>query len=269
VVVIGTPAEELYGGKAIMVEKGAFSDIDAALMVHPSTINIALTEALACQALDVEFFGREAHAAAQPERGINALEAMIQSFTAINSLRQHLVSSARIHGIITDGGKAANVVPGHSSGNFLVRAADVEYLEELKQKVLSCFKGAADATGARLEYRWDEIYYAPLRNNIVLAGLFRDNVQSLGLHMALSQPGVFFGSTDFGNVSQLVPGIHPFMAIAPPGTPLHSPQFQESACSEQGMKTLVDAAKAMAMTVTDLLSEPDNMRRVKEEFTGT
>jgi metal-dependent amidase/aminoacylase/carboxypeptidase family protein len=126
--VIGTPAEELYSGKMVMAEKGAFKDLDVAMMVHPGNHDAAVTEALACQGLDIEFFGKSSHAAGRPEAGINALEAMIQSFNAVNSLRQHIRSSARIHGIITDGGQAANVVPAHSAGNFLVRAADEKYL---------------------------------------------------------------------------------------------------------------------------------------------
>lgn len=267
IMVIGTPAEELYGGKAIMAERGAFKDIDTAMMVHPGTQDVATAEALACQSLDVEFLGREAHAAGQPEMGINALEAMIQSFVAINSLRQHIRSDARIHGIITDGGKAANVIPAHSAGSFLVRAGDAVYLEELKQKVLNCFLGAATASGARLEYRWGEIKYAPMRNNSALAEIFRQNMQALGRNMVTSIPCQIFGSTDFGNVSQLVPSIHPFVAIAGRGTPFHSREFRQAAASEAGMRGLVDAAKALAMTMVDLLVEPENLRRVKEEFT--
>ena len=266
VAVIGTPAEESFGGKAIMAEKGAFKDIDAALMVHPDTKDAATAATLACHCLEVEYFGREAHAAGEPEKGINALEAMIQSFSAINSLRQHIRSSARIHGIITDGGKAANVVPAHSAANFMVRAADEAYLGELKQKVLDCFIGASTASGARLEYRWDEVYYAPVRNNLVLAELFCHNMQLLGRKIDVKEPSRSFGSTDFGNVSQLVPGIHPYIAVAPEETRLHTREFMQAAGSETAMKALIDAAKALAMTVVDLLAEPANMQRVKEEF---
>jgi len=148
ILVIGTPAEELYGGKVIMAERGAFNNVDMAMIVHPGVHDAATTQALACLGLQVEFFGKAAHAAARPESGINALEAMLQSFTAINSLRQHIKDRARIHGIITDGGKAANIVPAHSAGTFLVRAEDAPYLDELKQKVLNCFIGAATASGA-------------------------------------------------------------------------------------------------------------------------
>jgi len=268
IIVIGTPAEELYGGKAIMADRGAFDNLDIAMMVHPGTHNVATTEALACQALEVEFFGKAAHAASRPEAGINALEAMLQSFNAINSLRQHIKPKSRVHGIITDGGKAANVVPAHSAGVFLVRAEDDTYLDELKQKVLNCFIGVATASGTRLEYRWGDISYAPLRNNLTLAQLFRQNMEILGRKMPLSDPSSSFGSTDFGNVSQLVPSIHPFVAIAPVEEGVHSPQFATAAISEAGIQGLLDAAKALAMTVVDLVANPEIVVKVKDEFAG-
>ena len=268
IIVIGTPAEELYGGKAIMADRGAFDNLDIAMMVHPGTHNVATTEALACQALEVEFFGKAAHAASRPEAGINALEAMLQSFNAINSLRQHIKPKSRLHGIITDGGKSANVVPAHSAGVFLVRAEDDTYLNELKQKVLNCFIGVATASGTRLEYRWGDISYAPLRNNLTLAQLFRQNMEILGRKMPLSDPSSSFGSTDFGNVSQLVPSIHPFVAIAPVEEGVHSPQFATAAISEAGIQGLLDAAKALAMTVVDLVANPEIVVKVKDEFAG-
>ena len=213
--VIGTPGEELYGGKAIMAERGAFDDVDMAMIVHPDGENTATMRTLACQTLDVEFFGKAAHAAARPEAGINALEAMLQSFNAINSLRQHIREKARIHGIITDGGEAANIVPAHTAASFIVRAEDDSYLDELKEKVMNCFVGAATATGAKLEYRWGEVRYATMLNNLTLARLFRQNMKSLGHNMRLGDATVRSFSTDVGNVSRLVPTIQPLVAIAP------------------------------------------------------
>ena len=264
--VIGTPAEELYGGKAIMANSGAFNNLDAAMMVHPGISDTATTQALACQNLEIEFFGQAAHAAARPEAGINALEAMLQSFSAINSLRQHIRSSARIHGIITDGGQAANVVPDHSAGSFIVRATEDTYLDELEQKVINCFIGAATATGARLEYRWADVRYASMRNNLTLAKLFIRNMKRLGRKTKLSTAGRSFGSTDMGNVSQLVPSIHASVAIAPREVLLHSPQFTSAAASEAGIMGMYDAARALAMNIVDLLANPDTLIRVKEEF---
>jgi len=266
ILVIGTPAEELYGGKIIMAQRGAFNNVDMAMMVHPATHNTATSQTLACASLEVEFFGREAHAAAHPEAGINALEAMLQSFNAINSLRQHIKGKARIHGIITDGGQAANVIPAHSAGSFLVRTEDDAYLEELKQRVLNCFMGAATASGARLEYRWGEINYAPMRNNLTMAQLFAENMKSLGRRVKLYDPSQTFGSTDMGNLSQLVPSIHPFVAIAPAEVTAHSPQFAAAAASKEGTQGMSDAAKALAMTIVDLLANPETVTRVKEEF---
>jgi len=266
VLVIGTPAEEQYGGKAIMAERGAFDNVDVAMMVHPGVCDVATTRALACLALEVEFFGKAAHAASRPETGINALEAMLNSFVAINSLRQHIKDKARIHGIITDGGEAANIIPAHSAGSFLVRAEDDNYLDELKQKVLNCFIGAATASGARLEYRWGNIRYAPLRNNLTLAQLFTQNMQFLGRKVEALDPSKAFGSTDMGNVSRLVPSIHPFVAIAPVEVVVHSPQFALAAASEVGIQGLLDAAKALAMTVVDLVANPEIVIKVKEEF---
>ncbi len=266
ILVIGTPAEELYGGKAMMVDSGAFNDLDAAMIVHPGTGDSAVIEALALHGIEVEFFGKAAHAAASPEAGVNALEAMLQSFAAINSLRQHIRSTARIHGIITDGGEAVNVVPAHSAGTFLVRARGNDYLEELKERVLNCFIGAATATGARLQYKWDDVRYAPMRNNLHLARLYAENMQSLGRTVSLSASDNSFGSTDMGNVSQLVPSIHAMVAIADKDVQIHSPRFTEVAASERGLNGAIDAAGALAMTVVDLLSSSETLNSVKEEF---
>ena len=266
VVVIGTPAEELYAGKQVMAQRGAFNNLDAAMMVHPGSHNSAATEALACQRLDIEFFGKAAHAAARPEAGINALEAMILAFNAIDALRQHIGPKSKVHGIITDGGSAANVVPAHSAGNFLVRAADETTLADLKQKVLNCFIGAASATGARLEYKWEEHYYAPMLNNRSIGRLFVTNLRRLGRNASLTDTDTSFGSTDFGNVSQIVPGMHANIAIGQTRIPIHSPQFVKAAISEIGLETMLLAAKGLALTVADLLSSPEQLAKVKVEF---
>jgi amidohydrolase len=266
ILVIGTPAEEGYGGKAIMADRGAFENLDVAMMIHPEDHDAVTAYALACQTLEVEFFGKAAHAAARPDTGINALEAMLLSFTAINSLRQHIRSSARIHGIITDGGQAANVVPDHSAGSFIVRARDNTYLDELEQKVINCFTSGATATGARLKYRWDEVRYATMRNNLTMAELFRQNMRSLGRDPVLGNPDVSFGSTDMGNVSHLVPAIHPYVAISPKGIQVHTTEFAAAAASEAAIKGMLDAAKALAMTAVDLLANPKILAKVKEEF---
>lgn len=265
IVVLGTPGEEAFGGKIDMVKAGAFKEIDVAMIVHPDVRNMVTIQALSCSSLEVEFFGRPAHAAAQPYKGINALEAMILAFTAINSLRQHIRGEARIHGIITDGGEAPNIVPAHSAAVFLIRAPDNEYLAELKERVLNCFIGASVASGARLEYRWRDRTYAPMKNNATLAQLFSQNLESLGRQVEAFDTRFGFGSTDMGNVSQVVPSIHPTIAIASPEVLIHTPEFAAAAASEAGQEGLMDAAKAMAMTVADIL-QPGMLDRIKQEF---
>jgi len=265
IVVMGTPGEEVFGGKIDMVRAGTFKEIDVAMLVHPEVRNMPTEEALACSSLEVEFFGRPAHAAGQPHRGINALDAMILAFTSINSLRQHIRGDARIHGIITDGGEAPNIVPAHSAAVFLVRALDDDYLAELKDKVLNCFTGASVASGARLEYRWRDRTYAPMKSNMTLAELFKQNLESLGRQVETCDPHFGLGSTDMGNVSQVVPSIHPTIAIAPREVVIHTPEFAAAAASEAGHKGLMDAAKAMAMTVADII-QPGMLDRIKQEF---
>jgi amidohydrolase len=266
IMVIGTPGEEIYGGKAIMAERGAFENVDVAMIVHPGGESTAAIYTLACETLDVEFLGKAAHAAAKPEAGINALEAMLQSFNAINSLRQHIRDKSRIHGIITDGGEAANIVPAHTAASFIVRAEDDSYLDELKEKVINCFVGAAAATGAKLEYRWGEVRYRTMLNNLTLARLFKQNMKSLGYNMGLGDATLRSFSTDVGNVSQMVPAIQPLVAIAPADVLIHSPQFAQAAASETGLLRLLEAAKAMAMTVVDLLANPEMVVKIQEEF---
>ena len=265
VVVLGTPGEEVFGGKIDIMKSGAFKEIDVAMMVHPNILNMVTVQTLACSSLEVEFFGRPAHAAAQPHRGINALDAMILAFTSINSLRQHIKAEARIHGIITDGGEAPNIVPVHSAAVFMIRAPDDDYLAQLKDKVLNCFTGASIASGARLEYRWRDRAYAPMKNNATLAGLFKQNLESLERRVEAYDPRFGFGSTDMGNVSQVVPSIHPTIAIAPPEVFIHTQEFASAAASEAGHEGLMDAAKAMSMTVVDIL-QPEMLDRIKQEF---
>jgi len=266
IIVYGTPGEEADAGKAIMAHRGAFKDLDAAMITHPGGGHQVVMNALACQTLDVEFFGRAAHAAADPEAGINALEAMILSFNAIDALRQHIKEKARIHGIITDGGEAPNIVPAHTAATFLVRAEDDEYLDILKEKVLNCFAGAAAATGAELKYKWADVRYAAMRNNMTLARLFRKNMQSLGRPIPLGDTSKWSGSTDVGNVSRLVPTIQPMVGIASKDVLIHTPQFAAAAATKEALRSLLDAAKAMAMTAADLLADPKTIAGARAEF---
>ncbi|MHB8104986.1 MAG: M20 family metallopeptidase [Dehalococcoidales bacterium] len=266
IIVFGTPAEEADAGKAIMAEKGAFAGIYAAMITHPGGGNQVVLNALACQTLEVEFFGKAAHAAADPASGINALEAMILSFNAIDALRQHIKEKARIHGIITDGGEAPNIVPAHTAATFLVRAEDDDYLDILKERVINCFVGAAAATGAQLKYRWADVRYASMLNNITLAKLFQKNMKSLGRTIPLGEADKWSGSTDVGNVSQLVPTIQPMVGIAPDNVLIHTVEFAKVAATQEGFNIILDAAKAMAMTAADLLASPEILAAARAEF---
>ena len=268
VLVIGTPAEEAAGGKVYMADRGAFEGLTCAMMAHPGNRDVAVGYTLACLELNVEFHGRAAHAAARPEAGLNALDAMIASFVNIGLLRQQLRDAARIHGIITDGGQAVNVIPHHTAASLLIRAEDDVYLDEaLKEKVLACFRAAAEATGCRLEHRWGEdSRYKAMRSNHALAEAYRTNIEGLGRKVIEPESRRSMGSTDMGNVSAIVPAIHPSITVAPPDIPIHTVEFREMAASEAGHKALLDSAKALAMTAVDVLTDADLRERMEREF---
>jgi amidohydrolase len=265
VVVFGTPGEELYGGKSTMAAAGAFDGIDAAMISHPGGGNRILMNTLACENLEVKFKGAAAHAAAAPELGINALDAMILSFNAINALRQQLRSCERVSGVITNGGEAANIIPEHTAAIFILRAEDGVHLDALKKKVIACFAGASRTTGAKLKYSWGERYEAMV-SNVAMAKLFRENMRSLGQNIDLGGNSLMYFSTDVGNVSQLAPTIQPLVAIAPEGVLIHTPRFAKAAATGEALRCMLDAAKAMAMTAIDLFSSPEKMAEVQKEF---
>lgn len=264
--VIGTPAEEGGGGKAIMVGGGVFDAVDAAMMVHPSSQNITRRTSLASYKISIEFFGKPAHAAAKPDEGVNALEAMILTFNGINALRQHLRDDARIHGIITHGGEAPNIVPEYTAARFYVRAADTSYCAEVLEKVRACARGAAQATGTRLEFKEYAPRYEAMVSNPKLAELVEANMAVLDIELAPPSPEERMGSTDMGNVSQVVPALHPYIAIGPEDLGGHTVEFREAAASPAGHEGLIKAAKIMAMTAVDLLAVPANMTGVEKAF---
>ena len=262
---IGTPAEEGGGGKVIMVEHGVFDNVDAAMMIHPGTKAMTTRGTLASNKVEFEFFGRTAHAAATPDLGINALDACIQTFNNINALRQHLTPDVRIHGIITDGGQAPNIVPEYAAAAFSVRAATSEAAFDVLQKVIRCAQAGALAAGATVEYK-HRTHYANRIANPTMARLFGANISQLGELVQEPLPDERMGSSDMGNVSQVVPSIHPYVTIADPGTSGHTAEFAVAAASPRGDQALLRAAKAMAMTAIELLCEPDLMADVQREF---
>lgn len=261
--VLGTPAEERGNGKAKLIEAGCFRDVDAAMMFHAGTANELDPLMLAVVSLEVEFIGKASHAAAKPHLGINALDAVIMSFNNLNALRQVVRSDSRIHGIVTHGGDAPNIIPARAAARFMVRSPDNRYLEQLKAKVLRCFEGAATATGAELRHRWFD-QTDTLSTNEPIAVAFAANAAALGRPVRRRTPADNHGSTDMGNVSALVPAIHPYFAIAPEGTPTHSLDFARYAGQREALATLRLAAKALAQTCLDLLITPELLKRAKQ-----
>ena len=266
IVVIGTPAEEGGGGKIVLLQNGVFDGVDAAMLTHPSGRTLVARGSLASTRLNIEFMGKAAHAAAAPADGINALEAVILTFNNVNALRLHLKSDARVHGIITNGGSAANIIPDYASAQFSVRAATQQYADEILQRVIVCAEAAGIATGAQFKYT-TRPGYAEMIPNSVLARLLGDNWRAMGVPIDALRPNEPMGSTDMGNVSQTVPAIHPYIAIGPEGIPGHTPEFCAAAISPGGHAGLINAAKGMAMTAIDLLSDPELVRQAKLEFT--
>ena len=263
-IVLGTPAEEGGGGKVILVREGLFGDVDAAMMVHPSSRNLVERGSLAITEVEISFRGKAAHASSHPHKGINALDAVIQTFNGLNALRQHIRDGARIHGIITDGGERPNIVPEHASAAFYVRALENEYRDELLEKLRHCAEGAALATGAELSFRAVGMSYKGIRPNHAMAQTFARHVEALGYTIVKPRGGL--GSTDMGNVSWEVPAIHPYIQIIEEGVPGHSREFAEAACSERGREAMLLAAKAVAATCLDLWTDQDLYRQAREEF---
>jgi len=265
--IIGTPGEEGGGGKIILAEKGIFNDIDAAMMVHPMNKTVLWKHTLARHKLFVEFAGRASHAASDPYNGINALDAVIQTFNGINALRQQITEDARIHGIITNGGTSPNVIPEYASALFYIRALDNDYCNKLLEKVRQCAHGAALASGTNISLEMQG-YYKSIKNNNTYDGVFRKNLESLGWTFTEEDPKLNIGSSDIGEVSHIVPVIHPYMKIGPAEMTCHTREFAEAAASEKGMDTMIDAAKAMAMTAVDLLLNPSHLEAIRREFEG-
>jgi amidohydrolase len=264
--VIGTPAEEGGGGKIRLIRGGIFQEVDAAMMFHPDTKTQVLHWALAVTHMHFEFIGRAAHASGDPEKGINALDAFVLAYNGISMLRQHIKEGARLHGFLIEGGTAPNIVPERTRGEFLVRARDEAYMQELVQKVKNIFQAAALATGCSEKLTFDEDPYTDLRNNSVLARLFEENLERLGIDAIEGVPWENAGSTDMGNVSHVVPAIHPTLAIAPADVPGHSQAFLEASGSLRAYQAMIDAAKALAMTGADLLADPSLLDKAKQEF---
>jgi amidohydrolase len=259
VTVLGSPAEEVGddGGKQRLIAAGAFDDVHLAMMVHPAAYEAADPPMIAASMFEVRYTGKEAHAAMSPESGINAADAVTIAQVAIGLLRQSLLPTTRVHGFVTHGGDAPNVIPAHASARYIVRGWTVAELEDVRLKVLRCFEAGALATGATLEIVGGMAPYAEVRHDTDLAARYQANAEALGrvfgdLGLVRSRGS---GSTDMGNVSHLVPTIHPFIRIETGGAVNHQPEFAAAAGTPSGDQAVIDGAIAMTWTAIDAATE--------------
>jgi amidohydrolase len=268
VVVLGTPAEETNGGKVPMAEQGIFDEIDAAMILHPADESYESGDSLAMDAIQFDFRGQTSHAAASPEKGINALDAVLQLFNGINALRQHVTSDVRIHGIIKEGGVAANIVPDKAVAQFYVRAKDRTYLNEVVEKVKNIAEGASLMTGAELYISNYELSYDNMITNQTLSQLFTENLVATGVK-EVKKAKQTYGSIDMGNVSQVVPAIHPYIGLDSPGLIAHTKEFADLTITENSHHILSKGALALASTGFDLITNHELVESMKQEFYQT
>lgn len=264
VVLIGTPAEETGGGKVLLLEAGAFDDIAVAVMLHPGPVDIAAARSLALSEVDVAYTGRESHAAVAPHLGLNAGDAVTVAQVAIGLLRQQLAPGQMVHGIVTDGGQATNVIPARAGLRYTMRAADSAALRDLEDRMAGCFQAGAVATGC--DYRVAETApaYAELTPDRWLAAVFRGEMERVGRRPvpAEAEAALPLGSTDMGNVTQIMPGIHPVVGVDAGGASIHQPAFTAAAAGPSADTAVVEGAIMLARTVVRLAETPAERDRV-------
>jgi amidohydrolase len=267
VLVVGSPAEEGGGGKVFLADRGALEGVDAAMMVHPADGDLKAMNVIAIQQVHVKYHGEAAHAAAFPHRGRNALDAAVLGYVNVAALRQHIRPTERIHGIFTDAGDKPNIVPKYAAAEWYVRSPTLRLLQALKQRVLTCLESGAAAAGCTMEHEWLDPAYADMIDNPVLVDLFSANAERVGRTMADPTTAEnVVGSTDMGNISYVVPSIHPMLRVAPRGVPIHTPEFTGFARGEDGDQAVLDGASAMAMTVADLWLDPSRLEEARTAF---
>ncbi|GAA1965564.1 M20 family metallopeptidase [Agromyces allii] len=269
VLLIGTPAEEGGNGKELLARAGAFDDVDIAVMAHPFGADLADPVFIGRRIVRIVYHGVAAHAAAAPFQGRNALDAAALNYQAVGLLRQHLPPGDRIHGVFVDGGARPNVVPERAELEYYVRSHEISTLRELSARVDDIANGIALATGTGVEVTWDpQPFSLPIRHNGPLAERWALAQAERGRRVlrAADAPGAQAASTDFGNISQRVPGIHPVIAIAPPEIALHTREFAEYAGSPTSIESVTDAAYGLAATVADALLDADLLAAVRDDF---
>jgi len=262
--VVGTPAEEGGGGKILLAEAGIFSEMDAAMMFHPGRLNLPGEDMIGRVKFKAEFFGKAAHASISPDKGVNALDAIVAAYNNIGMLRQQIHPEARIHGIITHGGDAPNVIPEYTAGMFYVRAASRKYRDEVFEKVKKCLEAGALTTGATCKIEVGKPTFDPIRHNASLEETARKNMILLGIPIDADDGRR--GSSDIGNLSQVLPALHPSLAIVGPEVPGHSQLFREATMTARGREALIKAAKLLAMTAYDFLTSPELRERARADF---
>jgi amidohydrolase len=266
VVVLGTPAEEGGGGKVYIAEAGGLDGVDAALMVHPAGLDLVRMDVIAVHQLFASYQGEAAHAAAFPHLGRNALDAAVLGYNAVAALRQHIRPDERIHGVFTHGGDKPNIVPKYAQTYWFVRSPTLKSLKALEPRVTACLEAGAAATGCTCTLEWDEPAYADLLDNGPIATAYATNAAGY-TDRTLQDPSItgfpVVGSTDMGNVSYLVPSIHPMIAVAPPHVSIHTPEFAGFARGPEGDRAVVDGAVALATTIADLWLTPGLLDEAK------
>ncbi|MEC5424639.1 M20 family metallopeptidase [Virgibacillus sp. C22-A2] len=265
VVVLGTPAEETNGAKVPMSDEGIFDNIDVALIVHPGDQSYESGDSLAMDAVQFAYSGKSSHAAASPEKGINALDSVIQLFNGVNALREHVTSDVRMHGIISEGGVAANVVPDKAVAQFYIRAKERRYLNEVVDKVTNIAHGAALMTGAVLEVSNYELSYDNMITNQTLSETFTNNLRKIS-NQPIHSSKLSYGSIDMGNVSQVIPAIHPYIGLNEQGLIAHTKEFADKTVTKEGHKTIALGALALANTGYDVITDKSLLEKIRSEF---
>ena len=268
VVIGGTPAEETSGGKVTFAENGAFDDIDVVLISHPMDEDLESGSSLALEALQFTFIGKPSHAAAAPEKGINALDACLATFHSINALREHVLSTTRIHGIVKEGGVAANIVPERAVAQFYVRTTKKSYLKEVVEKVKNCARAGALAAGAELEITNFELSYDDLLTNTTMQKRLSENLNAVGI-TNIKKAHAISGSSDVGNVSYVCPTVHNDYNIFAEGEqtfPPHTREFRDATLRPAALEAMRKNVVAQAMTGLNIIQEPEFLEAVKAEF---
>lgn len=265
---LGTPAEEGGGGKIEMARNGALNGVDIAMMVHSADADLTSIDAIALQQLIVEYTGEESHAAAAPHKGRNALDAAVLGYMAVATLRQHILPTERVHGIFLRAGEKPNIVPNDAATEWYVRSDSVTSLHELKPRVLAALESGAHACGCSVTHQWIGTPYADMVTNSALSASYVANAAFLGRSVNDSRVSGHrvVGSTDMGNISHLVPSIHPMIASAPRGSSIHTREFARHSVSSMADHAIIDGAKAMAMTAIDFWTSTERQKAVADEF---